>query len=115
MASRGLTSSRHRVQEDGVLPAHGKFKGLYELIVLKNGRKRNILLILAFSLLAMATMGYHPGMEDDGVYLTAIKSDLNPALYPHDAPFFRVQLQATLFDKWVADFILFTHLSVSVT
>ncbi len=80
---------------------------------MENGRKRNIILILAFSLLAMATMGYHPGIEDDGVYLTAIKSDLNPALYPHDSAFFRVQLQATLFDKWVADFIRFTHIPVS--
>jgi hypothetical protein len=88
---------------------------LYELNHLENGRKRNLLLILAFSFLAMATMGYHPGLEDDGVYLTAIKSDLNPALYPHDAAFFRVQLQATLFDKWVAEFIRFTHISVSVT
>ena len=48
-------------------------------------------------------MGYHPGIEDDSVYLSAVKSDLNPALYPHDAEFFRVQLEATLFDKWVAD------------
>jgi hypothetical protein len=88
---------------------------LYELNHLENGRKRNIILILAFSLLAMATMGYHPGIEDDGVYLTAIKSDLNPVLYPHDSAFFRVQLQATLFDKWVADFIRFTHIPVSVT
>jgi hypothetical protein len=88
---------------------------LFELNHLENGRKRNVILILAFSLLAMATMGYHPGIEDDGVYLTAIKSDLNPVLYPHDSAFFRVQLQATLFDKWVAEFIRFTHIPVSVT
>ena len=78
-------------------------------------RKRNILLILAFSLIAIAVMGYHPGIEDDGVYLTAVKSDLNPALYPHDAEFFRVQLEATLFDKWVASFIHFTGIPVDVT
>jgi hypothetical protein len=82
---------------------------------LRNRRTRNVLLILAFSLLAMATMGYHPGIEDDGVYLTAVKSDLNPALYPHDAAFFRVQLQATLFDKWVAEFIRITHIPVAST
>jgi hypothetical protein len=78
-------------------------------------RKRNILLILAFSLIAIAVMGYHPGIEDDGVYLTAVKGDLNPALYPHDAEFFRVQLEATLFDKWVASFIHFTGIPVDVT
>jgi len=78
-------------------------------------RKRNILLILAFSLIAVAVMGYHPGIEDDGVYLTAVKGDLNPLLYQHDAQFFRVQLEATLFDKWVAGFIQFTHIPVEVT
>ncbi|MGA8088406.1 MAG: hypothetical protein WCA10_13950 [Terracidiphilus sp.] len=88
---------------------------MYELNHLENVRKRNLLLILAFSLLAMATMGYHPGLEDDGVYLTAVKSDLNPALYPHDAEFFRVQLQATLFDKVVAAFIRLTHIPVTIT
>ena len=78
-------------------------------------RKRNVLLILAFSLFAVAVMGYHPGIEDDGVYLTAVKGDLNPVLYQHDAQFFRVQLEATLFDKWVAGFIQFTHIPVDVT
>jgi len=58
-------------------------------------------------------MGYHPGMEDDGVYLTAVKSSLNPALYPHDANFFRIQIQATLFDKWMAAFVHFTGISVA--
>ena len=60
-------------------------------------------------------MGYHPGVEDDSVYLSAVKSDLNPALYPHDSEFFRVQLQATLFDKWVANFIHLTHIPVAIT
>jgi hypothetical protein len=77
-------------------------------------RNRNIWLILAFSILAVIVMGYHPGIEDDGVYLSAVKGDLNPALYPHDAEFFRVQLQATMFDKWVAGFIQVTHIPVSV-
>jgi hypothetical protein len=68
---------------------------------------------LTFSLLAFAVMGYHPGIEDDGVYLTAVKSDLNPALYPHDSAFFRVQLQATLFDRWMAGFVRYTHVPVA--
>jgi hypothetical protein len=53
--------------------------------------------------------GYHPGCEDDGVYLTAIKHDLTPALYPHDADFFALQLQATVFDKAVARLIDLSH------
>ena len=75
----------------------------------------NTLLILTFSFLAMLVMGYHPGIEDDAVYLTAVKSDLNPVLYPHDSQFFRVQLQATLFDKWVAEFVRVSHIQVAAT
>jgi hypothetical protein len=78
-------------------------------------RKRNIFPILAFSILAVAVMGYHPGIEDDSVYLSAVKGDVNPALYPHDSQFFRVQLQATLFDKWVAGFVHWTHIPVGAT
>lgn len=75
----------------------------------------NILLTLFFTILGMAVMGYHPGIEDDGVYLAAVKNNLNPALYPHDANFFRLQLQATIFDKAVAAFIHWTGVSVAVT
>src|SRR5580658_5008604 len=58
-------------------------------------------------------MGYHPGLEDDGVYLTAVKADLNPALYPHNAEFFRVQLQATLFDGWMAHFVNWSRIPLA--
>src|SRR5262249_1821325 len=60
--------------------------------------------------LGILIAGYHPGAEDDGVYLPAIKRDLNPALYPHDSEFFVVQLQATIFDKSIASSVRATHL-----
>lgn len=78
-------------------------------------RKRNIALGILFSALAFLVMGYHPGIEDDCVYLSAVKADLNPVLYPHDADFFRVQLQATMFDQWVAGFVQITHIPVAWT
>jgi hypothetical protein len=78
-------------------------------------RGRSALYIVIFSILAFAVMGYHPGIEDDSVYLAAVKSNLNPALYPHDADFFRIQLQATFFDKWVAEFVHLTHIPVPYT
>jgi hypothetical protein len=74
---------------------------------------RVFLPVLLFSLLGFLVMGYHPGLEDDGIYLTAVNSDLNPALYPHDSYFFRFQLQATLFDKLVAGFVRWTGSSVA--
>jgi hypothetical protein len=75
----------------------------------------SLLLTLFFTTLGLAVMGYHPGIEDDGVYLAAVKSNLNPALYPRDAEFFRLQLQATLFDKWVAGFVRLTEIPVAAT
>ena len=58
---------------------------------------------------AMLVQGYHPGLEDDAFYLAAIKHDLNPALFPHDADFFRLQFQATVFDKLIAFSLRWTH------
>ena len=59
-------------------------------------RFHDSLFILLLTAAGFAAMGYHPGFEDDGIYLSAVKSDLNPALYPHDADFFRLQVQATV-------------------
>jgi hypothetical protein len=73
------------------------------------------MLTLFFTTLGLAVMGYHPGIEDDGIYLTAVKSNLNPALYSRDAGFFRFQLQASFFDKWVAGFVRWTGISLAVT
>jgi hypothetical protein len=79
--------------------------------------KRNLLFVflpvMVFTLLGFSVMGYHPGIEDDGVYLAAIKADINPSLYPHDANFFRLQLQATVFDRVMARFVVGTGISVA--
>lgn len=73
---------------------------------------RNALILLLLTALAILIAGYHPGAEDDEVYLAAIKHDLNPALYPHDSDFFAVQLQATIFDKVIASSIRASHLPI---
>ncbi len=67
--------------------------------------RSNILRIALFTLAGFAVMGYHPGLEDDGVYLAAIKARLNPALYPHNAAFINLQMQATLFDNAMSGFV----------
>lgn len=69
--------------------------------------------VLLFSVLGFLTMGYHPGAEDDGVYLAAVKADLNPALYPHDSAFFRVQMRASIFDNCMAAFVRATHIPLA--
>jgi hypothetical protein len=77
-------------------------------------RKRIIqtLPLLIFSVLGFLVMGYHPGAEDDGIYLTAIKANLNPSLYPHNAGFFQMQMHASIFDTLMAHFVQFTGIPV---
>jgi uncharacterized protein DUF6798 len=70
---------------------------------------RNAIILAVLAACGLLIAGYHPGAEDDGVYLSAIKRDLNPALYPHDSDFFSVQLQATIFDKVMAASVRLTH------
>ena len=69
----------------------------------------SLTLLLLLAVFAMLVQGYHPGLEDDAFYLAAIKQDLNPSLFPHDADFFRVQFQATVFDKLIAFSLRWTH------
>ena len=59
--------------------------------------------------------GYHYGIEDEAIYLPAIKAHLNPALYPHDAIFFELQTRPMLFDELVAATARVLHLAVDWT
>jgi len=69
--------------------------------------------VLLLTLLSFAVMGYHPGLEDDGIYLAAVKAVVNPALYPHNADFFRLQMQATAFPAAVGGFARVTRIPVA--
>jgi len=71
---------------------------------------KHLAVLVVLALFAFAVMGYHPGLEDDAFYLAAIKRDLNPALYPHDSEFFRLQFQATTFDRLIAFSVKLSHL-----
>jgi len=73
----------------------------------------NLAIIALLAVLAFVIMGYHPGLEDDSFYLAAIKRDLDPSLFPHDADFFRIQFQATIFDKLIAASVRLIHLPVA--
>lgn len=75
---------------------------------------RNFILLILISAASLVVAGYHPGVEDDAVYLSAIQHRLDPALYPHDAPFFALQMQASIFDDLMADLVRLIHLPVSV-
>jgi hypothetical protein len=74
---------------------------------------RDLGCVLLLTVWAFLVMGYHPGLEDDAFYLAAIKHNLNPGLFPHDADFFRVQFQATIFDKLIAFSVPVSHLPLA--
>jgi hypothetical protein len=51
---------------------------VYGAIWLRRYFPVNFFLTIFFTSLGIAVMGYHPGLEDDGIYLSAIQADLNP-------------------------------------
>lgn len=74
---------------------------------------RTIAIILLLTLFGIFLQGYHPGAEDDGIYLSAIKRDLNPRLYPFNADFITLQGKATIYDKVIAAVTRSSHMPVS--
>lgn len=75
--------------------------------------RAGILPVLFFTLTGFLVMGYHPGAEDDGVYLAAVKAAVHPGLFPHDAPFFQMQMRTSVFDTWMAYFVHATGIPVA--
>lgn len=57
---------------------------------------------VALSLAALFIHGYHPYAEDAGIYLPAIKKQLDPALYPQGSQFFMLQAHWSVFTRAVA-------------
>ena len=54
-------------------------------------------------------------MEDEAIYLPAVKRILNPSLYPRDAQFFAAQTRFTAFPALMAYLSRVSHLSVPAT
>lgn len=81
------------------------------------GIQRNLLCesfsVAAFTLTGFLTMGYHPGAEDDEIYLPGVQHQLHPEMFPHDAPFFLLQVKATVFDGAMAGFVYRTGIPVA--
>lgn len=74
---------------------------------------RNLAFIALLTAFAFLLMGYHPGLEDDSFYLAAVKRNLNPTLFTYDSDFFRIQFQATIFDKLIAWSVRISHLPIA--
>lgn len=64
--------------------------------------RRDVPWILLLTAAAILVHGYHVGVEDQAIYLPAIKKNLDPGLYPHDAAFFLRQAAPALFDELIS-------------
>src|SRR2546423_2133698 len=68
--------------------------------------------LLLLTAAAVLIHGYHLGVEDQTIYLPAVKKILDPALYPRDAEFFLAQTRATIFPQIVAATVRATHVPI---
>ena len=66
-------------------------------------------LLLLLTFVAVLIHGYHVGVEDQEVYLAAIKKNLDPSLYPFNSVFFTEQMKVSLFVPAVAASIRVMH------
>src|SRR6266508_3691552 len=68
--------------------------------------------IILITILALAVHGFHYGIEDEAIYLPAIKKYLDPSLYPFDSVFFVPQNNLTLLPVLVGSLAQVTFLPV---
>ncbi len=68
--------------------------------------------ILVLTALATVICGYHPYVEDGGIYVAGIKFALNPRLYSHDSTFVTSYMHLSVFSHVIADVIRVTHLPI---
>src|SRR5215470_17973152 len=54
----------------------------------RNNIIADLIFIILITILALAVHGFHYGIEDEAIYLPAIKKYLDPSLYPFDSVFF---------------------------
>jgi len=73
---------------------------------------RDVALLVMLSLAALLLHGYHFGVQDQAIYVPAIKKMLDPTLYPHDAQFFVSQTRWMLTDEIIAGAVRASGLSL---
>ncbi len=78
----------------------------------KRGKVPEIAILMLLTFLGLLAHGYHLGLEDEAVYLPAIKSHLDPALYPHDSVFFMHQMRFTIYPSAMALLVRLSHLGL---
>jgi hypothetical protein len=96
--------SRPADKQSIVLPSTSKLSRGQRLLALG--------LLILLTCAAFAVHGYHLGIEDEAIYLPAIKKLLNPSLFPYDADFFMGQARYTALPFLVVSSVRLTHASL---
>lgn len=68
-----------------------------------SARVRTVLLLILLTVGGVLISGYHVGVEDQEVYLSAIEKNLDPSAYPFNDTFFAEQMKVALFVPAVAE------------
>ncbi len=68
----------------------------------------------ALTVLAFAVHGYHPYVEDGGLYVAGIKRVLDPGMYPHRSEFVLEHLRFSVFAPMVAAIVRGSGLSLEI-
>jgi hypothetical protein len=71
-------------------------------------------LVTALTALALAVHGYHPYVEDGGLYVAGIKRLLDPTMYPHQTGFVLEHLRFSIFAPFVAGMVRSSGLSLEL-
>jgi hypothetical protein len=72
----------------------------------------SLCLLVLLTVVAVLVHGYHAGVEDQEVYLSAIKKDLNPSLYPYNSALFMTQMRGAVFCRLLASCTRISRLPV---
>ena len=81
----------------------------------RDSTQTGLLAVSLLTLFAFALAGYHPFVEDGGVYAAGIEKLLNPALFPTWTAFVTEHLRFSFFAPLVAGLVRVTHLSLPWT
>ncbi|MFP5236094.1 MAG: hypothetical protein ACLGSD_09330 [Acidobacteriota bacterium] len=79
---------------------------------LRSDWRRGAAICAGLTAVALAVHGYHPFVEDGGVYITGIQHLLHPELYPYWSGFATAHLRYELFAPMVAALVRITSISL---
>jgi hypothetical protein len=85
---------------------------LQEAVAPSRRRAQGVLFSAALTAGALLVHGYHPYVEDGGLYLTGVKRVLDPSLYPALTSFVTVHLRFSFYAPMVAAAVHLSHIGI---